>query len=124
MQTIMHFFLSVNIWPFTNLTLAELLISALSLYHVVVKLILSLQGLEDKAWRTKQGSVQVLGAMAFCAPRQLSQCLPTIVPKLSEVQKSRIVVRIDMCSMLEAVFARGALFRSLAQYCDKFRQGH
>ena len=30
-----------------------------------------LAGVESKAWRSKQGSVQMLGAMAYCAPEQV-----------------------------------------------------
>ncbi|KDN49927.1 ARM repeat-containing protein [Tilletiaria anomala UBC 951] len=52
-----------------------------------VKLILPtlLAGLDDKQWRSKKGAIELLGAMAYCAPRQLSVSLPTVIPPLSGV---------------------------------------
>ena len=43
-----------------------------------------LRGVDDSAWRTKQGSIELLGTMAYLAPKQLSTSLPTVVPILGK----------------------------------------
>lgn len=64
---------------------AKIIMSKISGHCVKIILPTLLDALEEKQWRTKKGSIELLGSMAFCAPRQLSLSLPTIIPHLTGV---------------------------------------
>ncbi|GAA6024607.1 hypothetical protein JCM11491_006044 [Sporobolomyces phaffii] len=64
---------------------AKAIMSKLSGHAVKLILPTLLSGLDDKQWRAKKGAIELMGAMAYLAPRQLSVSLPTILPRLTEV---------------------------------------
>jgi hypothetical protein len=64
---------------------ARAIMGNLSGYGVKLMMPSLLPGLEEKQWRTKKGSIELLGTMAYCSPRQLSLSLPIVIPRLTGV---------------------------------------
>lgn len=54
-------------------TTVGLIMSKLSGHGVKLLMPAVLSGLENEDWRTKQASIQMLGAMSHCAPKQLAR---------------------------------------------------
>jgi len=65
---------------------ARVLMGQLSGHGVKMMLPKILGNMQDESakWQTLRASILMLGAMSHCAPRQLSTCLPAIVPNLVE----------------------------------------
>lgn len=64
---------------------ARVIMGNVSAYGLKLMLPSLLSGLDEKQWRTKKGSIELLGMMAYCSPKQLSISLPIVIPRLTGV---------------------------------------
>ncbi|RKP19464.1 ARM repeat-containing protein, partial [Rozella allomycis CSF55] len=64
---------------------SRIIMSNLSSHCVKIILPFLLNGLKESQWRSKKASVELLGQMAFLAPKQLSINLPIIIPEIANV---------------------------------------
>lgn len=64
---------------------SRVIMANMSGYGLKLMLPSLLSGLDEKQWRTKKGSIELLGMMAYCSPRQLSLSLPIVIPQLTGV---------------------------------------
>ncbi|ODV83450.1 hypothetical protein CANARDRAFT_29904 [[Candida] arabinofermentans NRRL YB-2248] len=64
---------------------ARMIMKNTTSYGIKKLIPLAVGNLDDIAWRTKKGSVELLGSMAYLDPTQLSASLPTIVPEIVSV---------------------------------------
>ncbi|XBW36536.1 hypothetical protein QEN19_002112 [Hanseniaspora menglaensis] len=61
---------------------AKTIMTATTGYGLQKMIPVAISNLNDISWRTKRGSVELLGSMAYLNPTQLSSSLSTIVPKI------------------------------------------
>jgi HEAT repeat protein len=66
----------------TALEASKVMMKTISTHAIKLLLPSLMDGFRSDAWRTKKASIELLAAIAYCPPAQLSNSLPTVIPAL------------------------------------------